>query len=136
MVHNGFSDRFKENDNSLAVYLGLDSDEGILLTGDLEARGVEKLMRAGVPGPVSVLKLPHHGSRYSLTDELVERLMPTYCLASVGYQNRYHLPAREVVSMIAEHGLSLFRTDRDGTVRLSFGAEGWDVQQWDDGLFR
>ena len=52
------------NDRSLLVYLRHGGD-GVLLTGDLEAPGVGHLLRAPPPGPVTLLKLPHHGSRNS-----------------------------------------------------------------------
>lgn len=117
-----------ENDSSVVLYLDTPDNAGILLTGDLEADGVERLLKAGIPGPVKLLKLPHHGSRYSSIDRLVELLDPDLCLVSAGYRNRYHLPARSVIRDLASKGISLYRTDTDGTVQALFDSGTWTVE--------
>ncbi len=134
-IFNGRAPSCSDNDASLVMYLGLGKDNGLLLTGDLEAAGVDKLLTCGVPGRVSILKLPHHGSRHSAIGTLLDRLMPHFCLVSSGYRNRYHLPAESVVADIAARGIPLYRTDLNGTVRLSLIDKGWRTQVWKNGLF-
>ena len=126
----------EENDNSLVLYLDPGNGAGVLLTGDLEAAGVTELLRKGLPGPLAVLKLPHHGSRYSRTRELVRRYAPATGLVSVGYQNRYRLPAAELVRELHRAGVRLYRTDRDGTVRARLRRGQWHFTTWQQGLFR
>lgn len=134
-VYNGRMSAESENDSSLAVHLDFDS-QGILLTGDLEAQGIRNLLAAQLPGTVSVLKLPHHGSRRSGTEQLVEEFQPQIGLVSVGYQNIYRQPARQVISVLAESQVPLFRTDLDGSLRVRMEASGFQVQSWQNGLFR
>lgn len=134
LFNNGRSD-FNENDQSLALYLQFDADDGVLLTGDLQRQGVSALLAAGLPGPVSLLKLPHHGSRYSLTDQLLDRLNPTVCLVSAGYGNPYHLPSGQVVDEIEQRDIALYRTDEDGTIRVEYRPQGLRVRQWQKGFF-
>ena len=123
-----------KNDASLAVYLQNGAD-GMLLTGDLEAVGVGQLLASGLPGPVSLLKLPHHGSRYSGSERLIEQLNPRYCLVSAGYCNRYRLPAAKLVAYLAENEIPLFRTDLQGTVLALLTKDGWHLSHWQVGLF-
>ncbi len=134
-IFNGASAGCRDNDTSLVMYLDSPVAGGLLLTGDLEAPGVEKLLTAGVPGPVSLLKLPHHGSRFSAVGSLLDSLSPRLCLVSSGYQNRYHLPAREVVEILAERGIPLYRTDLSGTLRASALPSGWQVEYMKKPLF-
>jgi len=119
------------NDRSLVVYLRSGRNSA-LLTGDLEAAGVARLL-ADMPGkPVTLLKLPHHGSRHSATDQLLSRLQPHLALVSVGRDNPYHLPASAVVTDCRRRGVTLLRTDRDGCIRLTATDNGW---RRDGGLF-
>jgi competence protein ComEC len=125
-----------ENDASVVLYYPAAAGQGLLLTGDLEAQGVAALLGTQLPGPVTLLKLPHHGSRHSDTDRLVDRLHPRLGLASAGYQNRYRQPALELVEFLEKRAIPLYRTDLQGTVRIIFNYDNIDVFLWDSGLFR
>jgi len=124
-----------ENDASLVVLWRPGGTRGVLLTGDLESAGVDRLLGEKV-GPVDILKLPHHGSRFSRIEELVAAYQPRYCLVSSGYRNRYRLPAEVVVKFVGEQGIGLFRTDLDWTVRARLRDGEWLVERWENGLFR
>ncbi len=134
----GLGQNANKNDRSLVLYLQ-QQNQGLLLTGDLEEKGVKALLKYGLPGPVTLLKLPHHGSRYSRSEDLLDQLQPKLCMVSSGYQNRYRLPARQVVAELSERKIPLWRTDQQGTLRfvLDESAEsGWRVEKWQQGLFR
>ena len=135
LVHHSGTPQFSENDSSVSLYLNIAENDGLLLTGDLEKEGVLSLLDSGIPGPVSLLKLPHHGSRYSMTDKLVDQLNPQYSLASVGYQNRYRLPASEVVELLGQRGIDLFRTDVSGTIMARYECSRWHFIEWNQGLY-
>lgn len=122
------------NDSSLVIFLQ-DRGNGLLLTGDLQYAGVGELLAAGFPGPVSLLKLPHHGSRHSGTERLLRRLQPQTCLVSAGYNNRYRLPASQLLSYLSEQQIALFRTDLQGTIQLQSTPQGW-LSVGRDQLFR
>ena len=120
----------KMNDRSLVVYAGYKKD-GILLTGDLEKHGIEQLLQQSLPGEVNLLKLPHHGSRYSLPQRLLKTIHPDIAVANVGYHNRYHFPHRQVIDAVKHNNATLFRTDLDGTVRFSSFGSGWITTELD-----
>jgi competence protein ComEC len=123
-----------KNDSSLVLYLDAEPG-GVLLTGDLEKKGVTNLLASEIPGPVSLLKLPHHGSRYSGTEKLIKRLQPEICLVSAGYRNRYHFPAQQLVTFLHRSNIPLYRTDIMGTVRAQNNAGEWHFTHWRNGLF-
>ena len=117
------------------MHLTCDNHDSLLLTGDLEKQGVLNLLSAGLPGPVSLLKLPHHGSKFSATDRLIDRFSPKHCLVSAGYQNRHHLPARQVVDYLQKKNIPLYRTDLSGTLQAQLSGNGWQIKRWQQGFF-
>ena len=124
-----------ENDASLVLKWELGSAGNVLLTGDLESRGVVNLL-AESPGQVAILKLPHHGSRFSNIEQLVDVTKPEICMVSSGYNNRYRLPAQSVVDNLNNKHIPLLRTDHDGTVRARWEEGTWIAESWVNGLFR
>ena len=135
-IFNGATSKSSENDSSLAMYLHGETNDGLLLTGDLERQGVLKLLAAGLPGPVSLLKLPHHGSKHSEIERLIDQLGPECGFVSAGYQNHHHLPAKQVVNYLQSKNIPLYRTDLLGTVWAQLNKNGWQVKHWERGLFR
>lgn len=135
-IYHGVKEGLSENNSSLVVYLRAGHGEGLLLTGDLEQDGILELLSHPLPGPVTLLKLPHHGSQHSLIDRLVDQLEPENCLVSVGYQNRYHLPARQVIAALKERNIPLYRTDAVGTIEAQLLENKWQIKHWERGLFR
>ncbi|MDT8421006.1 MAG: DNA internalization-related competence protein ComEC/Rec2 [Desulfuromonadales bacterium] len=123
------------NDRSVVLYARHGQD-GLLLTGDLERSGTAMLLDGGIPGPVTLLKLPHHGSRNSGSHLLLQTLKPQIALVSAGYRNHYRFPADEVVGEVLELEAELYRTDLHGTVRFVSDGQGWLVKRWENGLFR
>ncbi|WGL51153.1 ComEC/Rec2 family competence protein [Nocardioides sp. BP30] len=105
------------------VLLALTHGIRILLTGDVEPDGQEEIART-VPGlAVDVLKIPHHGSRYQDEGWLLG-LRPRLAIASVGADNDYGHPAASTLGPLTAAGIPVLRTDRDGTVAVTVGANG------------
>jgi len=125
----------KINDRSLVLYARHGQD-GLLLTGDLELQGVIDLLNHPPDGPVTLLKLPHHGSRYSEPWRLVNALQPQQVFSSSGRHNRYGLPHKEVTEALSEQGLVSNDTGRDGSLRFRSNGSGWQLKHWRKGLFR
>ena len=64
-----------------------------------------------------ILKIPHHGSKFSSTEEFLKIIRPKVAVIEVG-KNSYGHPAKMVLDRIAQVGAQIFRTDADGAVRL------------------
>ncbi|HXJ19773.1 MAG TPA: DNA internalization-related competence protein ComEC/Rec2 [Polyangia bacterium] len=114
------------NDASLVLRVGA-GDHALLFPGDLEADGEGEL--AGQPAlgravTADVLKVPHHGSRTSSTDELLDAVRPRLAVMSLGWHNQFHFPSPEVVARYAARGIATLRTDRDGAVTVSLSPDG------------
>jgi competence protein ComEC len=112
----------KRNDRSLVLSFEY-GQHRFLLTGDIEADGEQYLVRHLAPGPTAVLKIPHHGSRTSTSEALLDLTQPTAALVSAGYQNLYGHPHAEVVERLERRGILLMRTDVAGASTVSSDGE-------------
>lgn len=96
----------------------------VMFTGDMEAPEEKRLMRnLAAELDVDVLKVGHHGSKTSTSDEFLAVTSPQAAVISVGVGNSYHLPSPEVLERIASAGIPYYRTDVDGDVVLSTDGE-------------
>ncbi|MDN5871260.1 MAG: DNA internalization-related competence protein ComEC/Rec2 [Nitrococcus sp.] len=100
----------------------------LLLPGDLERSGEQKLLKQIQHLSADVLMVPHHGSRTSSSAAFVRRVHPSLALLSVGRNNAHGLPAPEIVSRYRLLGVRVLRTDRDGAIQLVLGAGGYRVR--------
>lgn len=94
-----------------------------LFTGDLGNEGEQSLLRNYRDLKIDVLKIGHHGSKYSSSQEFIESLSPEYAVISVGTKNRYGHPGREVLERLNNNGIRLFRTDINGAVIYRFNGD-------------
>jgi competence protein ComEC len=115
------------NDRSIVVH-AVAGSAGVLLTGDLAAAGFERLVASGLPEPVTLLKLPHHGSRGSRQERFLDTFRPDLTFVSAGRDNLYRLPHPTTVSACRTRGLPLYRTDLQGTLTFTSAGDRWQVQ--------
>ncbi len=111
-----------ENNNSLALHLSW-GRLAILFTADLEMEAEADLLRAGVPLGAQILKVGHHGSRFSSSPEFLAAVKPRVALVSVGRGNPYHHPAPQSIAALETQGSEVYRTDRDGAVTVESDGE-------------
>ena len=109
-----FSDR---NEESLVFRVTYDRFS-MMLTGDMEAGGEEKLSESGVLSPVTVLKAGHHGSATSSSGSFLEKLSPEITVLTYGRKNRYGHPAREVKERLGNIGSEILETGISGAVMI------------------
>jgi competence protein ComEC len=106
-----------KNNDSLVLRLRY-GRHTFLLTGDVE-RGVERGMLArNEIGHADVVKVPHHGSHTSSTEEFLASVAPAFAVISAGYQNSYGHPHRDVIERLEQHHAAVLRTDLDGLVTV------------------
>lgn len=87
----------------------------VLLTGDVEKEGEDQLMKQQLE-QTEILKVAHHGSRFSTDDVFLEKIKPMFCLISCGKDNRYGHPHQELMERLKKTGSRIFRTDQNGAV--------------------
>ncbi|MDO5335614.1 MAG: DNA internalization-related competence protein ComEC/Rec2 [Coriobacteriia bacterium] len=99
----------------------------ILLTGDAESETLESVAREGLLCDIDILKVPHHGSRVAVSEELLDVIRPEVSLVSVGEGNRYGHPTQEALEMLEGAGSKVYRSDKDGKVVCNFNDAGLKV---------
>lgn len=111
-----------ENKSSLLIkisYMGLN----ILMTGDIGFDGEKQIMELYKDKPellsAQVLKIGHHGSRYSTSNEFLEAVNPKVAVFQVGKNNFGH-PHPTVIEKCKNHSIIIFRNDLDGAVIFDF----------------
>ena len=112
--------------NVSIVLLGSVAGRRFLLTGDVE-EDVDPELLARL-GRVDLLKIAHHGSRTASTDVFLDAVDPTVAVASAGSGNRYGHPSPATLSRIEARGARVLRTDRDGSVSVTFEATAITVR--------
>lgn len=113
-------DRFSWTEtNSYSTVLKIISgDFRILLTGDLDQAGEDALLRSGADLSCNVLKVAHHGSRFSTSVKFLELADPQYAVISAGEGNSYGHPHRELIKRLEGRGIRIFQTLQSGMVRI------------------
>ncbi len=87
-----------------------------VFTGDA-ADGEERVIAASNPNlRADVLKIAHHGSKYSANEGFFEDLLPAAAVISVGAANSYGHPSAEVLEMLAKYDIKILRTDQNGDI--------------------
>ncbi|MDT8286962.1 MAG: ComEC/Rec2 family competence protein [Elusimicrobiales bacterium] len=114
--HEPFSSKNSETLNDCSIVLRLAYGEAsILFTGDAGENVEERLVKEyGDALRSRVLKVGHHGSRYSSTSAFLAAVRPDSAYIEVG-QNNYGHPHPEAVSRLLKSGTEIFRTDLSGT---------------------
>lgn len=98
----------------------------MLFTGDVEGEGEEMLMEQQKLTRVDVLKVAHHGSKHSTTEELIRKLQPKYALVSAGQGNSYGHPHMETIERLKKYGIQLYQTLESGAITITTnGREMW-----------
>ncbi len=108
--------------NNMSVVLRLDyGSTSFLFTGDAESKSEADMLKAFPESAFSadVLKLGHHGSSTSTSEEWLSAVHPSYAVACCGKDNDYGHPHRETVEKLARLGIPLLRTDLSGDIVFS-----------------
>ena len=87
-----------------------------LLTGDAEEVSEAEMLRSGRTLRSDVLKVGHHGSDSSTTDEFLAKVGTAYAVISVGAGNTYGHPAQTTMQKLKALGIPVYRTDQNGTI--------------------
>lgn len=108
------------SDNNHSVILRIVyGSRAFLLTGDVEREGENELVTGGGNLLADVIKVPHHGSRTSSTQEFVDSVGARYAVISVGRHSRFGHPHREVVDRWRATGATVITTGERGMVSVS-----------------
>ena len=102
-----------ENDNSNVIYTELGGYKFMFMGDASSTTEHEILSKYNLPD-IDVLKVGHHGSKTSSSKEFINEINPKYSIISVGKNNRYGHPNKEVLNNLEDS--KIYRTDKDGSI--------------------
>ncbi len=110
-----------ESGNEASMVLAVQYGEfDMLFTGDVEGEGEKQLTKeleeSYLDCTWEVLKVAHHGSKNSSTEEFLRQVQPAYALISAGQGNRYGHPHQETVKRFADVGSRVYSTQENGAI--------------------
>ncbi len=111
------------NNCSLCVRLTV-GKRAFLFCGDMESKAEKRFLEEGKVLPADVLKVAHHGSSTSSTEEFLAAVRPKYALISAGADNSYGHPNPKALGRLKDAGAQICRTDTDGEITVEVSESG------------
>ncbi len=114
-----------ENDNSSVIYTKLNNYK-FLFMGDASSVTEKEILNKYNISNIDVLKVGHHGSNTSSSQNFIDKMDPEYSLISVGKNNRYGHPNKEVLETLSNS--KIYRTDINGSIEIKLNKNGYKIR--------
>lgn len=119
--------------NNTSIVLKLEYGEtSYLFTGDATNTTEEKILDKDIES--DVLKVGHHGSSYSTTEEFLNKVNPKYAIIQVGNNNKYNHPNKTTLDKLNERNIKIYRTDKDSTIKLTSDGKKINIETIDTNI--
>ena len=99
----------------------------MLFTGDVEKIAENRITELYKNTNIlnsTILKIAHHGSKTSSTEELLKLISPKIALIGVGENNKFGHPNEQVIKRLQENRVKVYRTDNDGEISIVVNRKG------------
>lgn len=104
-----------KNENSIVLLLSFGQVD-FLFTGDAESGAESSMLAAGLISDIDIIKVAHHGSKYSSTASFLAAAQPEIAIYSAGAGNPYGHPAPETITRLHDAGATVYGTDVHGDI--------------------
>jgi len=122
---NDISGKEFENVNNSSIVFRLDyGKDSFLLTGDAEKEVEEEMISSGDYLNIDILKVGHHGSKSSSTEEFLDITSPDKAVISCGLDNKFKHPHKETLDKLEKRGIETYRTDEDSDITFISDGSG------------
>jgi competence protein ComEC len=119
-----------QNEDSVVI-LAVYGDLSFLFTGDIGSDTEQTILETGTLRALTeadILKVPHHGSKYSSSASFLEAVGAELAVISVGADNPYGHPAQETLNRLKDAGARVLRTDQNGTIVVTTNGQTYEVR--------
>lgn len=113
------------NNTSIVLKL-IYGNTSYLFTGDATDKTEQKLLNKDISS--DVLKVGHHGSSYSSTNDFLDKVNPKYAIIQVGKNNKYNHPTKKTLNKFNQRNIKIYRTDLDGTIKLTSDGNNINIE--------
>jgi competence protein ComEC len=116
------------NNNALVLRVGFRRFSMLFAADIMALREAQLVDSRGHDLKTTLLMVPHHGSNTSSTAVFLDQVQPEAALISCGWHNRFRFPHSRVVKRYEERNIPLYRTDRDGALRIVSNGITWRIE--------
>lgn len=123
------TEKFDDPNEMSLVIKAVHGETSLMFTGDAEIESEEGILEnwSAAELKVDILKVGHHGSDSSTTQAFLDALDPDAAIISCGEGNSYGHPHAEVVDRLTAKGVTIYRTDKDGTIVIISDGKEWNL---------
>jgi len=114
------------NDTSIVAKLVFGGNS-FLFTGDAYKSVERELVKEGIDIDSDILKVSHHGSKTSSSEDFIKAVSPETAVISVSKGNIYGHPHQEVLEILQKYGITILRTDLDGDIKIISDGTKYEV---------
>lgn len=111
-------EELKDSNNTSIVAKLVFKENSFLFTGDIYKSIEKELITKETDIDSDVLKVAHHGSKTSSSEEFMKEVSPQEAVISAGKDNPYGHPHQEVLEILEKYGIRILRTDLDGDIKI------------------
>ncbi|MCQ2482175.1 MAG: DNA internalization-related competence protein ComEC/Rec2 [Clostridia bacterium] len=115
-----------DNDSSLVIEV-ISNSTTVLLTGDISSEKEEYLVENNMLDNVDVLKVAHHGSRFSTSEIFLDTVCPEFAVVSAGKYNSYGHPSKNVIDRLHSNNSDVYTTIESGAVFVDIYSDRYHV---------
>jgi len=121
---------FKDSNNTSFVCKLVFGKNSFLFTGDAYKNVEGELINKKAEIDSDVLKVAHHGSKTSTSEEFIAKVSPEIAVISVGRENKYGHPNQEVLELLEKYGIRILRTDEDGDIKIISDGKNYEISNF------
>ena len=123
--------RFENNLNNSSIVFRFDyGDFNCIFSGDAEIESwteIFKKQKNNLPD-IDVIKIPHHGSRTGLNENMTNIMRPDIAIISLGLNNKYGFPHQEILDILAKNKTRVYRTDQDKSINIRTDGKNYEIR--------
>jgi competence protein ComEC len=122
----GLKNTKKKNDHSCVLLIKNQKNQ-ILLTGDIEKKAEQAILRENQNVHPTVILVPHHGSKTSSSDAFLKAMQAKLAIVSVALNNSYHLPHPLIKKRYQMYHTPWMSTAEEGWIQIQFLKRSWKI---------
>ena len=117
----------EDNNNSIVLKLTY-KNNSMLFTGDVEKEGENFMLDNNLDLLADILKVSHHGSKTSSTQNFIDSVKPKDALISCKENNKYNHPSEETLKTLNENNINIYRTDKNKAITIKFYKDTYKIK--------
>jgi competence protein ComEC len=118
---------FKDSNNTSIIGKLIFGENSFLFTGDIYQSAEKEILDRGLDVNSGVLKVAHHGSKTSSSEEFIAEVSPEIAVILVGKENSYGHPNSEVLEIFKKFGIKVLRTDLDDDIKIISDGKNYEI---------